>query len=714
MGTPTLATATTTRPADYLERVYAGVLGKIIGVYLGRPFEGWWRDKIAADLGEIEYYVNDRTDVALKNYRLVVPDDDITGTLTFARTLADFPVAAIDAVRVGHTWLNYIIENRTVLWWGGRGLSTEHTAYLHLRDGVRPPATGSTDRNGPVVAEQVGAQIFVEGWAMACPGDPERAVHLAAQAASVSHDGEALHAAKVVAALVAASFTESDMDRLLDTAITFIPADSLIRRVVDDVREWHAGGEDWRRGYERINERYGYGRYPGNCHVVPNHALVIHALAHSGGEFGTALGIVNSCGWDTDSNAGNVGCITGVRGGLAGIDAGPDWRGPVADRLYLPTADGGGAITDAAREALTITGYAAALRGEPAPTPPKGGSRFHFALPGSVQGFAPVAGAPLRVENVTRGDGARALALHYRGPGAAVTPTFLTPDTLVVPPYGQAASPTLYSGQEVRARVHAGDEDVEAALLVHVFDGADELRPLTSPPVVLTAGASGDLTWLVPDTGGQPVGDVGITLTPRGNGTGTAYLDRLDWSGEPDVTLTQPVDGGTMWRHAWVNTVDSYDRRGPEAFRLVHNRGDGMLIQGTRDWRDYEVRADVQPRLARSVGVAARVRGLRRYYALRLVERRAVQLVRVLDDEITVLAEQPFAWDYYRTYDLRLQVVGDALTASIDDLRLAASDSALTSGAVALFVEDGYTATNAVRITAANPRSAAPLPAEEG
>ena len=26
---------------DYEEKVYAGVLGKIIGVYLGRPFEGW-------------------------------------------------------------------------------------------------------------------------------------------------------------------------------------------------------------------------------------------------------------------------------------------------------------------------------------------------------------------------------------------------------------------------------------------------------------------------------------------------------------------------------------------------------------------------------------------------------------------------------------------------------------------------------------------------
>ena len=26
-------------PADYAERVYAGVVGKVIGVYLGRPFE---------------------------------------------------------------------------------------------------------------------------------------------------------------------------------------------------------------------------------------------------------------------------------------------------------------------------------------------------------------------------------------------------------------------------------------------------------------------------------------------------------------------------------------------------------------------------------------------------------------------------------------------------------------------------------------------------
>ncbi|MEV0460336.1 ADP-ribosylglycohydrolase family protein [Catellatospora methionotrophica] len=73
---------------DYAERVYAGVLGKVIAVYLGRPFEGWTHDKITAELGDVTYYVNDRHDVALKHHLLVVADDDISGTFVFPRVLA--------------------------------------------------------------------------------------------------------------------------------------------------------------------------------------------------------------------------------------------------------------------------------------------------------------------------------------------------------------------------------------------------------------------------------------------------------------------------------------------------------------------------------------------------------------------------------------------------------------------------------------------------
>ena len=70
---------------QYEEQVYAGVLGKIIGVYLGRPFEGWTYERIMEELGPINYYVNDK----LKQ-PICVTDDDITGTFTFLRALRDF------------------------------------------------------------------------------------------------------------------------------------------------------------------------------------------------------------------------------------------------------------------------------------------------------------------------------------------------------------------------------------------------------------------------------------------------------------------------------------------------------------------------------------------------------------------------------------------------------------------------------------------------
>ena len=70
---------------DFAERVYAGVLGKLIGVYLGRPFEGWSNKRIEETLGDITDYVHEQLKVPL-----IVTDDDITGTLTFIRAFEDY------------------------------------------------------------------------------------------------------------------------------------------------------------------------------------------------------------------------------------------------------------------------------------------------------------------------------------------------------------------------------------------------------------------------------------------------------------------------------------------------------------------------------------------------------------------------------------------------------------------------------------------------
>ncbi len=94
------------------------------------------------------------------------------------------------------------MENESVLAWSGKGIGTEHTAYLNLKNGIFPPESGSAAQNGSVMPEQVGGQIFIDAWGMLALEDPGFAVEMARVAASVSHDDEAVYAGCVVAAIV--------------------------------------------------------------------------------------------------------------------------------------------------------------------------------------------------------------------------------------------------------------------------------------------------------------------------------------------------------------------------------------------------------------------------------------------------------------------------------------------------------------------------------
>ncbi len=695
-------------PSDYAERVYAGVLGKMIGVYLGRPFEGWSYDAIMAELGEINYYVHEK-----RGAPLIVTDDDISGTFTFLRAMPDYGNSRdLTPQQIGQTWLNYIIEKRTILWWGGLGNSTEHTAYLRLKHGIAAPRSGSMETNGKVVAEQIGAQIFIDGWAMIAPGDPGLAADFARRAASVSHDGEAIYGAQVIAAMEAQAFIASDIDTLIDTAVSLIPKNCVIYRLIGDIREWCTGEKDWRKTREKIAAHYGYDKYGGNCHMVPNHGLILHALLHGEGDFQKSLMIVNTCGWDTDCNSGNVGCLLGIRNGLAGIDNGPDWRGPVADRMYLPTADGGRTITDAVTEAYHIVNIGRALAREE-PVRPKGGARFHFDLPGAVQGFHAEESVESRdtveVENVAgfSRDGQRSLALRYHhvttGRLARVaTATFVPPESLAMGGYGLIASPTLYPGQTVHARVVTdikNEKVVTCRLYLRTYDASDKLAVTYGPKKILEAGDIHEFTWRIGDAGGHPIAEIGIELSSAQRTDGTVYLDYLTWDGTPEVSFIRPGDG-KMWRRAWVDGMDHFDSSQREPYRLIQNEGRGLLIQGTREWRDYRLTAPIQPHLVTATGIAARVQGMRRYYALLLCRDGKARLVKALDGE-RVLAQADFAWQFGRAYELSLQVVGHRLQGWIDGKLLfdgEDTDRPLLDGAIALVCEEGRITTEAVRV----------------
>lgn len=697
-----------TIPADYEERVYAGVLGKIIGVYLGRPFEGWSYERIMEQLGEVWYYVHERL-----GKPLIVTDDDITGTFTFLRALPDYGNRRnLTAAQIGKTWLNYLIEERTILWWGGVGQSTEHTAYARLKAGIPAPLSGAIATNGKIIAEQIGAQIFIDGWAMVAPGDPELAADLARRAASVSHDREAIYGAQVLAAMEAQAFIEPDIGNLLDTAVTFIPQDSLIYRMIGDIRDWHAEFPDWRVTREYIANNYGYDKYLGNCHVVPNHALIILGLLYGDDDLQKSLMITNTSGWDTDCNSGNVGCLLGIKNGLAGIDAGPDWRGPVADRVYLPTADGGRAITDALIETFHVVNTGRALQGLE-PVTPKDEARFHFSLPGSVQGFVveetPETRNVLAVGNdMLPGDGCRALTLDYRhlAPGRrarASTATFVPPEAIDMPGhYALLASPTLYSGQTVTARLQAAQNSttVRCRMYMMVYGHEDKLQRIDGPEAELESGTSHTFQWLIPDSGGAPIARIGFELCADKYADGRLYVDYLTWKGAPDVTFRRPESGRLMWRRAWVDHVQQYRFSRYAVFLIAHTAGTGLLSQGTGDWTDYQVSATVFSYLMTSGGIAARVQGVNRYYALLLGADQKARLVKKLDDE-TVLAETDFHWQSDQNYELMLRVEGNCLQGWIDNQLLfdvQDNHQTLSCGGVALLCEDGSIMTDAISV----------------
>lgn len=608
-------------PPDYSDRVYGGVLGKVIGVYLGRPFEQWSHQAIMEKFGEIDFYVNEQAGVPI-----VVADDDISGTFTFLRALEDNDFDPhLTAEQIGETWLNYIIENRTILWWGGRSVSTEHTAFLNLKQGIKAPRSGSMELNGKTVAEQIGAQIFIDGWGLIHPNDPEAAADWARRAASVSHDGEAIYGAQVIAAMVAGAFGEQDIEKLQDIALAQIPADCQIRKLVEDVREIVARYPNWKEGFQELDRTYGYGVYTSNCHIIPNHGLIHFALLHGKSDFQHSMRVVNTCGWDTDCNAGNVGCILGVMDGYETLGppdpddtASLNWWKPFEGRVIIPTADGGGYISDTDILGDLVIYYANRLRGTESPRPYRRFEKYH--------------------------DGSDTLRVE----------TFIKPSDLKGQGYGIQASPAIYPGQRIKASLlMAASSNIRFVARSYKGDG-DVVE--TALPISLVERGDHQLELEFDLPASQPIFEVGIDITDSIDHWPHDHLI-LNWArfepvGVPNCTFERPKEGGSMWLRQWVNGLS--DLRDWNGMDCVQNEGTGLAMIGCREWQNYRASAKITFEAAKQSGLAVHVQGMRRYYAL-VLEPGKAKLIKSRDG-IHNLAEAVFDWEFDETHELAVEV----------------------------------------------------------
>jgi hypothetical protein len=305
----------------------------------------------------------------------------------------------------------------------------------------------------------------------------------------------------------------------------------------------------------------------------------------------------------------------------------------------------------------------------------------------------------------------KVLRLHYRLSAddvvTVLTPTFIPPEAINMPGYRLLGSPTLYPGQTVHVAVLAENSNTKSTrvgLLIQTYGEADALISHLGPSKDLIASEVAHLEWQVPELNGVPIVRVGLFVSAEEASEGKLYLDYLSWDGMPNVTFCRPATAGRMWRRQWVNAADYFADEFGEAFRVIQNRGRGLVMTGTREWADYSVQAIITPHLAKSFGLAARVQGQERYYALLLSDRNTSKLVKRLDGEI-VLAEQVYSWDFDKSYTLRLDVNGQHLQAWVDGTLLFSIDNPvnlLSSGGIALLCEEGRIGTERVLVTPAS------------
>lgn len=673
--------------SNYERQLYTAVLGKVIGVYLGRPFEHWSKASIQEKWGAIDHYVHEDCGVPL-----VVPDDDISGTFTFVRALIDSGLLEkTPSDFYGDTWLNYLIENKTILWWGGMALSTEHTAYLRLKQGVRSPESGSMHINGKEVAEQIGAQIFIDAFGMVAPDNPELAVRLAKNAASVSHDGEAVYAAQVVAAMVSMAFTEKRMDVLLDRAVQYIPSDSLIAQVHRDVRKWAKEFSDWNDTFEQIQKKYGYEIYGGICHVVPNHALMVMAWAYAQNDFFKALSIVCTAGWDTDCNGGNVGTVSALVAGLEHLNDKYEFQMPFADRLYLATADGTDSVTDVLRLSEKVAAIGRKIMHWPAVAAPKHNAHFHFEMPGALHGFLPRDNGSQGDKNASiknipapEGfDGTRCMeySFHCENGVSSMVETPLARSGSGV--YTLMSTPIIGGGTTIRikGKVLA---PAEAKLRLYLSIHNDAM--VYSEDIPRTADGAVDFEW-VPETTGM-VESLGVEAYSDKCCEGVFLIDSIDFSGKRKLYAASTEDD-----FGWISSMDRNFRKASNDFtenmRNFGRSGElGVFVTGNQYHGNTEMRCKFRIHSADRSGLLLHYQGLSRWIGL-LFTRNSLQIVRNHYGE-KVLAEIPFVYEENKVMDLCARTENGRISLSVDGkVLIAAEDHTSTAGGAGMFLEHG-------------------------
>ena len=321
------------------DRLTGAWLGRCAGCNLGKPVEGWSREKIRAYLEAAGAYPIDDylpqldpfpdgltlnrcwPETTRGNIRFMARDDDTDYTILGLHVLEDHSFG-FGPEDVGEEWQDHLPFTQTY--------TAERAAYRNLIHGIRPPET-ATYRNP--YREWIGAQIRGDMWGYVSPGDPAAASTLAFQDASLSHTQNGIYGEMWASALIACCFVVPDLRRAVEASIAFIPQRSRLAEGVRHVLDLHDRGVSWAEARDDIEVRYGH---YSSVHTINNSTNAAAALLWGDGDFSRTIGLAVEGGWDTDCTGATTGSIFGATFGAAALP--PHWVEPLSDRIHSAIA----------------------------------------------------------------------------------------------------------------------------------------------------------------------------------------------------------------------------------------------------------------------------------------------------------------------------------------------------------------------------------------
>ncbi len=289
--------------AELRDKILACWIGKNIGGTIGGPYEG------ATEMWDITGFKTAKGEP--------LPNDDLDLQIAWLMTLERVGAKALDANALAHSWLMYLTP-----FWNEYGI-----ARKNLKMGLLPPLSGEYDNK--LWKNSNGAWIRTEIWASLAPGFPNIAAKYAIMDSSVDHGlGEGTYASIFTAAMESIAFVEKDIRKIVETALTYIPADCRTAQCIKCVLKEYDKGTPYRKTREKVVEitkDLGWFQAPNNL------GFVAIGLIYGEGDFKKSLIYAVNCGDDTDCTAGTVGALLGIVGGTAGIPQ--DWQEYIGDRI---------------------------------------------------------------------------------------------------------------------------------------------------------------------------------------------------------------------------------------------------------------------------------------------------------------------------------------------------------------------------------------------